>query len=115
MGYAAIALAIVGFVVGVVFRLRVLLTLVGVLLLLSIAFSLSQGFSFLQTALTIIVAQTILQGSYFLGLVAQSFFYRSDGGRPPISRPRRPFRTIGTTSKFPTFRVKSPVGGVGSL
>ena len=117
MGYAAIALAIVGFVVGVVFRLRVLLTLVGALLILSIAFSLSQGFSFLQTALTIIVAQTILQGSYFLGLVAQSFLYRTDGGRPPISRPpqalpddRNNFKVSDIPSKTPRWRRRFALG-----
>jgi hypothetical protein len=108
MGYAAIALAIVGFVVGAVFRLRVLLTLVGVLLVLSITFSLSHGFSFFQTAVTLIVAQTILQGTYFLGLVARSFFYRTDNGHIPaihpahdLPRDRSDFKVSDIPSKIP--------------
>jgi len=108
MGYAAIALAIVGFVVGAVFRLRVLLTLVGVLLVLSITFSLSRGFSFLQTAVALSVAQAILQGTYFLGLVARSFFYRTDNGHlaathPPqdLPRDRNDFKVSDIPSKIP--------------
>jgi hypothetical protein len=40
----------------------------------SIVFSLGHGFSFLETALTILVAQTIFQGTYFIGLAARFFF-----------------------------------------
>jgi hypothetical protein len=43
-------------------------------IMLSIAFSLARRFSFLDTALTVIVAQAILQGSYFLGLVIRAVF-----------------------------------------
>jgi hypothetical protein len=74
MGYAVISLAILGFAVGVVFRLKVLLSILALLFLVSVLFSLGRGFSFLDTALTIMVVQTILQGSYFLGLVARAFF-----------------------------------------
>jgi fumarate reductase subunit D len=74
MEYSAIALAILGVAVGVVFRLRMLLPIVALLLVVSIAFSLARGFSFLDTALTVIVAQAILQGSYFLGLVIRAIF-----------------------------------------
>jgi hypothetical protein len=73
MGYAVISLAILGFAVGVVFRLQVLLSILALLFLVSILFSLGRGFNFLDTALTIMVVQTILQGSYFLGLVARAF------------------------------------------
>jgi hypothetical protein len=76
MGYAAIALAIFGLLTGIAFRLRVLLTLVALLLVVSIAFAVSHGFSFLNTALTILVAQTIFQTSYFLGLVISAVFHR---------------------------------------
>ena len=89
MVYCAIALATAGFVVGGAFRFRVLLALVGALLLLSVVFSLVHRFSFLETALTILVAQTIFQGAYFVGLVARSFFYRTDEGRGPTLRPPR--------------------------
>ena len=74
MGYAAISLALLGFAAGVVFRLQVLLSILTLLFLVSILFSLGRGFNFLDTALTIMVVQTILQGSYFLGLVARAFF-----------------------------------------
>jgi hypothetical protein len=74
MEYAAIALGILGVAVGLVFRLKMLLPIVALLLMLSIAFSLARRFSFLDTALTVIVAQAILQGSYFLGLVIRAVF-----------------------------------------
>jgi hypothetical protein len=74
MGYAAFSLAILGFAVGAVFRFKVLLAILALLLLVSVVFSLACGFNFLDTALTIMAVQTILQGSYFLGLVARAFF-----------------------------------------
>ena len=74
MGYAAIGLAILGFAIGVMFRLKVLLTFVGLLLIFSVVFSLTHGFTFLEAGLTILVAQTILQSTYFLGLAARSVF-----------------------------------------
>jgi heme/copper-type cytochrome/quinol oxidase subunit 4 len=74
MGYTAIALGILGFAVGLRFRLNVLLLLVGLLLLATLIFSISAGYSFVETAITIAAAQTILQVSYFLGLVAREVF-----------------------------------------
>jgi hypothetical protein len=74
MGYAAISLAILGFAVGAVFRLKILLSILAFMLLVSIIFSLARGYNFLDTALTIMVVQTILQATYFLGLVARAFF-----------------------------------------
>jgi len=76
MGYAAIALAIMGLITGVMFRIRVLLLIVALLLLVSVVVAVSSGFSFLNTALTILIAQTILQASYFLGLVAAELLRR---------------------------------------
>jgi hypothetical protein len=87
MGYAAIGLAILGFAIGVTFRFKVLLTFVGLLLIFSVAASLDRGFTFLETALTVMVAQTILQGTYFLGLVAKSVFERTNVSNPPTSDP----------------------------
>jgi hypothetical protein len=72
MYYTAIALAMLGVAVGVTFRLKILLAIVALMLLISVVFSLANGFSFLDTALTIMAVQTILQGSYFLGLVART-------------------------------------------
>jgi hypothetical protein len=74
MQHAAIALAIMGFVVGVMFRFRVLLPILLVLLLVSIAFALGSGFSFLGAISAIMLAQAIVQASYFLGLVARALF-----------------------------------------
>jgi hypothetical protein len=87
MGYAAIGLAILGFAIGVTFRFKVLLTFVGLLLIFSVAASLDRGFTFLETALTVMVAQSILQGMYFLGLVAKSVLERTNVSNPPTSDP----------------------------
>ena len=78
MLFAAIALALVGFVVGVVFRFKVLLPVLLLLLLVSIIFSVGRGFGFGDTLLTVFVAQCIVQGSYFLGLVARALFSSTD-------------------------------------
>ena len=72
MGYAALALAMLGFAIGTLFRLQVLLIVITLLLLLSIAFSFGSGLSFSDSLMMIIAAQTIVQGSYFLGLLARS-------------------------------------------
>ncbi len=79
MEYAAIALAILGVAVGAMFRLKTLLPIVALLLLACVVLSLARGLGFLDTALTIMIAQAILQGSYFLGLVIRAF----------LSAPRR--------------------------
>ena len=84
MVYAAIALALVGAAVGLVFRLKILLPVLGLLLIVSVVFSLDRGFSFLDTALTIIVVQAILQGSYFLGLVIRAVFTSAYRMRPVL-------------------------------
>jgi len=72
MEFAVAALAIVGIAVGVAFRFKVLLPIISVLLVASVVFSLSQGFGFLDTALMVFIAQIILQGSYFLGLLIRA-------------------------------------------
>jgi hypothetical protein len=72
MGNAAVALALLGFAVGALFRLRILLPILALLLMVSIVFSLACGLTFLDTTLIIVAAQTILQGSYFLGLVIRA-------------------------------------------
>jgi hypothetical protein len=48
------------------------------LLLVSIIFSVGRGFDFGDTLLTVFVAQSIVQGSYFLGLVARAVFSATD-------------------------------------
>ncbi len=72
MGSAAIALVILGFAVGAVFRLRILLLILALVLVVTVVFSVNRGFSFLDTALTIMAAQSIVQASYFLGLVVRA-------------------------------------------
>lgn len=72
MGYAAIAVALLGFAIGTFFRLQVLLVVIALLLLFSIVFSFSSGLSFSDSLFTIIAAQTVVQGSYVLGLLAQA-------------------------------------------
>ncbi len=72
MVYAAIAVALFGVTAGAVFRLKVLLVFVGIILVAAVIFSFFRSFSFLETALTIAVAESILQGAYFVGLVLKS-------------------------------------------
>lgn len=84
MEYAAIALAILGVAIGILFRLKVLLPIIGLLLVASIAFSLIFGYRFLDAASTIMVAQTILQGGYFLGLVIRAFFTTAHRNGPVL-------------------------------
>jgi hypothetical protein len=79
---AAIALAILGFAVGVMFRLKTLLPILGLLLIVSIAFSLARDFTFLDTALTIMAAQSIVQGCFFLGLVVRAIVAAAQRTRP---------------------------------
>jgi heme/copper-type cytochrome/quinol oxidase subunit 4 len=69
MGYAAITLALMGFVVGLRFRLKVLLPIVVLLLIGSGIFAVLQGWHFLTTLLAIAAAQTILQLGYFSGIL----------------------------------------------
>ena len=78
MTYAAIALAIMGFVVGVMFRFRVLLPILLALLLVSIVFALGHDLGFLGVVWTVMVAQAIVQASYFMGLVARTLFTATD-------------------------------------
>jgi hypothetical protein len=74
MEYAAIGLGMLGFAVGGISRLSVLLPVVMLLLLISIIFSVSCGFDFFEIALTVMTAQAIVQSSYFLGLLARTIF-----------------------------------------
>ena len=78
MTYAAAALAIMGFVVGVMFRFRVLLPILLALFLVSIVFSLSRDSGLFGIVWTVMVAQAIVQASYFLGLVARTLFAGTD-------------------------------------
>jgi hypothetical protein len=73
MGYAALALAVLGFAIGTLFRLQVLLIVIA-LLLFSIAFSFGSGLSFSDSLMTVMAEQTVVQGSYLLGLLARAVY-----------------------------------------
>lgn len=81
---AAIALAILGLAVGLAFRLKVLLPILALLLVVSILFSVIRGLTFLDAALTIMAAQSIVQGGYFLGLIARTLLTAAHRTRPII-------------------------------
>ena len=72
--YTAVGLSVVGFVVGLTLRLSTFLVFVGLVLIAAIAYSIDAGFGFFSTLLNIMVAEAILQGSYFVGLVVRNFF-----------------------------------------
>jgi len=77
IGYAAVGLSVVGFVVGLTLRFRALLIFVGLVLIASIVYSIEVGFGFFSTFLNIMTAEAILQGSYFAGLAARTLFWRN--------------------------------------
>lgn len=72
MEYAAIALAVMGFGLGVTFRFKVLLPILVLLLIVSIVYTATQGFNFLRVALAIIEVQSIVQVGYFFGIVLRA-------------------------------------------
>jgi hypothetical protein len=72
MGYAAIALAVMGFGLGVTFRFKVLLPFLILLLILSIVVSAAQDLNFWHTAVTVIQVQCIVQVAYFFGILLRS-------------------------------------------
>jgi len=84
MFYAGVALAALGFAIGVMFRFPALLAIIALVLLISIIFSLANHFSFLQTVLTLAAAQAILQTSYFLGLFARTVSSRAHRVGPKL-------------------------------
>lgn len=77
IGYIAVGLSVIGFVVGLTLRLRTFLLFVGLVLVAAIVYSVDAGMGFFSTFLNIMTAEAILQGSYFAGLVARNFFSRT--------------------------------------
>lgn len=67
----AIGIALLGFGVGLIFRLNVLLPILVLLLFLSIGNSILHHVGFLKAVMTIIGVQVVAQISYFLGLVVR--------------------------------------------
>ena len=74
MEYAAGALAILGALVGLRFRYRVLLPLVALVFLTSVSLSLPYHLGLFETLLTILAAQAFLQVGYFVGLIIRVTF-----------------------------------------
>ena len=103
MEYAALLIALSGLITGTMFRLRVLLTLVAALLLASIMVTVKSGYGFLGTALTIMVAQTILQTSYFLGLVLAAVISSAEQRRRSDYTALRPGPAAGRRGPFHGF------------
>ena len=71
-----VAIALVGFAAGLVFRLNALIVILVFLLLLSGGYAITHQFGILSSILTIFGVQVVAQGSYFLGLVARSIANR---------------------------------------
>jgi hypothetical protein len=84
MGLAAIALAVLGLAVGIAFRLKVLLPILGLLLVISGVFAVARGFDFVHTALLIITAQAIIQTGYFLGILTRALLVGNQRMRPVL-------------------------------
>jgi hypothetical protein len=74
MAYTAIALAFLGFLIGLRFRLVVLLEFLGGILLLSIGISFGYRLGSVETFLTVTAIQAIVQCGYFVGLLARVLF-----------------------------------------
>jgi hypothetical protein len=82
MEYTTVLLALLGFAVGIMFRLQVLLLVAVLLVPVTIVFARFNGFGFLGVGSTIMVAQTIVQASYFWGLVARTALGAAYRARP---------------------------------
>jgi hypothetical protein len=78
MAYTSFAVVVLGFAIGVAFRLKVLLPILGFLLIFSVALALIQGLDFRRTIFAVVKAQSIVQAAYFGGLLFRSFI---DGAR----------------------------------
>ena len=69
MVFFVVGLAVIGAAAGIAFRWKVLLPVIVLLPLLTILFSVSRGLAPRDIVIVVIVAEAILQGSYFLGLL----------------------------------------------
>lgn len=82
MGYVIAALAAIGCALGVIFRLKVLLPVLAILLVASVIFAITHGYGAVDTLLTSIVVQIAAQAGYFLGILIRTYFARSGGMHP---------------------------------
>jgi len=72
MEFGAVALALLGFAIGLTFGVRVLIPTVAVIAVLTVRWAIGGGCAVGGTVFALLVAQTILQASYFLGLVTRA-------------------------------------------
>ena len=82
MGYTSFVVAVLGFGVGIAFRLKALLPLLALLLVVSIISAFIGGGSFIQAALAVIEVQCIAQIAYFSGLLFRSLIDMTRRTRP---------------------------------
>lgn len=89
--YSAIGLAVLGAAIGLVFRWKVLLPVIVLLPFAAIILSVSRGLSYRDAAIVVIVAEAVLQGGYFAGLLMRYVFDASIGstGARSFFRSRR--------------------------
>jgi hypothetical protein len=71
MVYFAVGLAAIGVAAGLAFRWKILLPIIVLLPLAAIIFSASRGLSYEDTTIGVFVAEGILQGGYFVGLLVR--------------------------------------------
>lgn len=72
MTYLAVGLAVLGAAAGLAFRWKVLLPLIVLLPFAALIFSVSRGSTLEDAVIIVLVAETILQGGYFIGLLIRS-------------------------------------------
>jgi hypothetical protein len=108
MLYAALGLTILGLSAGLMSRLRVLLLLVGIVLLLSIGISIRGGFSFLGSVAVIVIAQTILQICYVLGVAIHTILLPSQAARSETEAVDP--AGIASVNAFARLRLTRPFG-----
>jgi len=74
MMYAAVAVAILGFILGLKFRLRLVLGIIVLLFACSLVYCFSYDAPLFDKILIVLGPQGILQSSYFLGLLSRNVF-----------------------------------------
>jgi hypothetical protein len=83
MIYSVVGLAVIGAAAGLAFRWKVLLPIIVLLPFAAIVFSISRGVSHVDSVIVVLVAEAILQGGYFAGLLIRfiaTASMRSAGG-----------------------------------
>jgi len=92
MTYLAAGLALLGAAIGLAFRWQALLPVIVVVPVVVTIFSVSRGASFEVTATAILLAEVVLQGSYFAGLLLRLAI----GAFKPTPKASAPVESRGT-------------------